>query len=221
MTRRHGTILAALALLGACAGPRETATDTAGLTSAIRSDSIGSPEVATRDSAVAADRPASKSGGGEPNRPSAAGSASRPAPPAVSGGVVSDTVRGVVAVVGSTPMTNVVVRPAGGRSVTVSGPLATEIGRASGAEVEVRGRKTGERTIEATGYAVRSVDGLPALTGRLAADGDRVILVSDDGLRRVIANPPPVLRQHIGARVWLTGDPATSIVVFGVLRPAS
>jgi hypothetical protein len=133
--------------------------------------------------------------------------------------VGTDTARGITAVVGSIPITRVVVRQAAGPSVTVTGPLAREIGVASGAEVWVRGRRVDDRTIEVTSYAVRSVDGVPAMTGTLAADGDRLVLIADDGRRRVIARPPAPLREHVGARVWITGDPTTTIASYGVLRP--
>jgi hypothetical protein len=129
-----------------------------------------------------------------------------------------DTVRGIAAVTGSTPFTQVVVRPSPERAVRITGPLANEIGIASGADVWVRGRRVNERTIEATEYAVRSVDGIPALTGRLAAEGDRLVLVTDDGRRHAIARPPEPLRGLIGARVWITGNPPTAVATYGVLR---
>ncbi|MFN2566027.1 MAG: DUF5818 domain-containing protein [Gemmatimonadaceae bacterium] len=129
-----------------------------------------------------------------------------------------DTARGTAAVVGAIPITRVVLRPASGRPITLTGPLATEIGAASGADVWVRGRRVDDRTIEVTAYAVRTVDGQAALTGTLAADGGRLVLVTDDGRRHAIARPPPPLRELVGARVWITGDLATAISAYGVLR---
>src|SRR3712207_8852352 len=102
-------------------------------------------------------------------------------------------------------LSRVVVRPAGGRAVAVSGPLAREIGAASGADVWVRGRRAADGSLEATSYAVRSVDGVTAVTGTLTADGDRLVLVTDDGRRHPIARPPAPLRAHVGARIWVTG----------------
>jgi len=131
-----------------------------------------------------------------------------------------DSARGIAAVVGSSPITSVVVRPTNGRAVTVTGPLAREIGVASGAEVSVRGRRAADGSLVATSYVVRSVDGIPAITGTVATDGDRLVLVTDDGRRHPIARPPAPLRQHVGARVCVTGDPASTIGSFGVLRPA-
>jgi hypothetical protein len=131
----------------------------------------------------------------------------------------SDTARGIAAVVGAVPITEVVLRPASGRPITLTGPLAREIGVASGADVWVRGRRVDARTIEVASYAVRSVDGVTAITGTLTADGDRLVLVSDDGRRHAIARPPAPLREHVGARVWITGDLGTTINAYGVLRP--
>jgi hypothetical protein len=156
-----------------------------------------------------------------PRRPSGTRPSGTPPPtPTVSPPAAgSDTARGIVAVVGAVPITEVVLRPATGRPITLTGPLAREIGVASGADVWVRGRRVDSRTIDVASYAVRSVDGVTAITGTLAADGDRLVLVTDDGRRHLIARPPAPLRQHVGARVWITGDLATTINAYGVLRP--
>jgi hypothetical protein len=130
-----------------------------------------------------------------------------------------DTARGIAAVVGAIPITQVVVRPAAGRPVTVTGPLAKEIGVASGADVWVRGRRAADGSLEATAYSVRSVDGVTAITGTLVADGDRLVLVTDEGRRHPLARPPAPLREQVGARIWITGDPATTISSYGILRP--
>jgi hypothetical protein len=156
--------------------------------------------------------------------PRGTGGARTPPPPAPPGGAPaaaasSDTARGIVAVVGAVPITSVVLRPAAGGQITLRGPLAREIGGASGADVWVRGRRVDARTIEVASYAVRSVDGVTAITGTLTADGDRLVLVTDDGRRHAIARPPAPLREHIGARVWISGDLGTAITAYGVLRP--
>lgn len=145
---------------------------------------------------------------------------SAPPPPArrPSPSEASDTARGIVAVVGAIPITEVVLRPPDGRQITLSGTLAREIGAASGADVWVRGRRVDARTIDVAAYAVRSVDGVTAITGTLTADGDRLVLVTDDGQRHPVARPPAPLRQHVGSRVWITGDLSKTITAYGVLR---
>lgn len=135
------------------------------------------------------------------------------APPAA-----ADTVRGIVAETGALPVTSIVVRPAGGRSVTILGPLAREIGRAAGAELWVSGRRT-PAGLAAEAYAVRTVDGEAAVDGMVARDGDRLVLVTPAG-RRPIARPPAALQGMIGARVWLVGALDGSITSYGVLRDA-
>src|SRR3712207_9556404 len=94
-------------------------------------------------------------------------------------------------------LSRVVVRPAGGRAVTVSGPLAREIGAASGADVWVRGRRAADGPLEATSYAVRSVDGVTAVTGNPTPDGDPPLLGHGTGLRPSARPPPrPPQRPH-------------------------
>ena len=156
-------------------------------------------------------------------RPNPSQPGDRPAPPPPSAGTPastsgSDTARGRVAVVGSTPITQVVLRPPTGQSITLTGALAAEIRQASGADVWVRGRRVNERTFDVSGYAVRTVDGVAAVTGTLTTDGDRLVLVDDAGRRHVVANPPASLREHAGARVWISGDLSTGLSAYGILR---
>ena len=139
-----------------------------------------------------------------------------PSSPGTSQRSDADTVRGTVAVVGSFPVTSVVVRPAGGRDVTVTGPLASEIRRAAGADVWISGMRSAEG-IEASRYVVRTVDGDAVVDGTVALEGDRVVLVTAQG-RRTIARPPQALRQMAGARVWLVGPLDGTIASYGVLR---
>ncbi|MBA3889426.1 MAG: hypothetical protein H0X64_02750 [Gemmatimonadaceae bacterium] len=113
-------------------------------------------------------------------------------------------------------MTSIVVRPASGGAVTITGPLAREIARAAGADLWVSGVR-GQPGLEARAYAVRSVDGEPAVDGVLARDGDRIVLVTPAG-RRTITQPLQALRGMIGARVWLVGPLDGTIASYGVLR---
>jgi hypothetical protein len=212
--------------------------DTAGLTAGAAAVPGGGPPAsvpaaATGESTTGAPTGAERGAAGPqrppPGSPSSTpprgtGGARTPPPPAPPGGAPaaaasSDTARGIVAVVGAVPITSVVLRPAAGGQITLRGPLAREIGGASGADVWVRGRRVDARTIEVASYAVRSVDGVTAITGTLTADGDRLVLVTDDGRRHAIARPPAPLREHIGARVWISGDLGTAITAYGILRP--
>jgi hypothetical protein len=153
-----------------------------------------------------------------PQRPTPRAPSTTSPPPGASTSGGADTARGIVAVVGAVPITEVVLRSAGSPSITLTGPLAREIRVASGADVWVRGRRTDARTIEVASYAVRSVDGVTAITGTLRREGDRLVLVTDEGQRHPIARPPAPLGEHVGARVWISGDPSATINAYGVLR---
>jgi hypothetical protein len=144
--------------------------------------------------------------------PSRAG-APEPAAPAPAG--AADTVRGRVAVVGASPLTQVVVTTSGGQT-PLSGPLAAEIGQAAGADVWVQGRRDGS-SIVAARYAVRSVDGVPAVDGVLSLEGDLLVLTTAGGRRVELREAPAALRAHSGGRVWISGPPPSRIVAFGVL----
>jgi hypothetical protein len=234
---RAGTL--ALLALGlavvACGRPERAAADSAGAAA----DSVAAanavlPEtaLAVRDTtAVATDLPGRGESGTAPGSAGARPAGARPAAPAPAPGgrtapatalpvetAQEDTVRGIVAEVGSVPITSIVVRPAGGRSVTLLGSLAKEIGRAAGAEVWVSGHRTQEG-LHAMRYAVRSVDGEPAVDGVLASEDGGLVLVTAGGRRRIV-RPPQALRGMVGARVWLVGPIEGGITSYGVLRDA-
>lgn len=238
---RHRIPAGALALLalglavGACRRPERAAADSAGAApDSVAAANAVLPEtaLAVRDTtAVATGLP----GLGEGRAPAGAGArpagAARPAAPAAPPGgrtapattkaaepAQEDTVRGIVAEVGSVPITSIVVRPAGGRSVTILGSLAKEIGMAAGAEVWVSGHRTPEG-LHAMRYAVRSVDGEPAVDGVLAAEDGGLVLVTAGGRHRIV-RPPQALRGMVGARVWLVGPIEGGITSYGVLREA-
>ncbi|HYX80912.1 MAG TPA: hypothetical protein VE714_00870 [Gemmatimonadales bacterium] len=131
-----------------------------------------------------------------------------------------DSVRGIVAVVGTSFDSRVVVRPlaGGGRPVTLIGPQSKTVGRLSGADVWVAGPRDEHGQLAVSRFAVRTVDGLPALDGTLIARGDRLLLVTRDGKQHAIGNPPPALRDHVGARIWLTGPLDQGPVTYGIIE---
>lgn len=191
MTSRTRTwILAATLVAGlGCTSSPGAASDTTGRDSLPVPDDGGTPPAAATD----------------PQGPAAASSG-------------SDTLRGIVSEVGSVPVTSIVIRPAGERSVPVLGRLAREIGQAAGADVWVRGRR-GPAGIVVEEYAVRAVDGEQAVDGVIRAEGPGLVLVTGSG-PRPLARPPEALRGMIGARVWVAGDPNGTITSYGVLREA-
>ena len=139
-------------------------------------------------------------------------------PPAT---VVTDSVRGIVSVVGTDRDRHVMIRrPGFGKSVEVTGPLARLIGHAAGADVSVVGTSSGT-SLEATRFLVRTVDGAPAIDGTLKTEGAALYIVTTDGTRTRIIAPPPPLMGHDGARVWITGDPSRGVASFGFIDPPS
>src|SRR5450759_329794 len=72
---------------------------------------------------------------------------------------LTDTVRGIVSVVGTERERRVTIaRPGGGKRVEITGPIAPLIGHVAGADVWVAGTPSGT-SLEATRFIVRTVDG--------------------------------------------------------------
>jgi len=146
---------------------------------------------------------------------------SGPVPDQARGDTVA--VRGTVAVVGSAPMNvAVVLRDGNGQGPRVDGPLAEEIGRLSGAQVEVTGTRRADpmygQSIHATGYRISAVDGAAVITGVVerGADG-QLQLRGDDGQIHRLSGGTTQLRA--GQRVWVQGPATVQVQSFGVIRP--
>lgn len=143
-------------------------------------------------------------------------------------GAPSDTVRGVVRVVGASPATAVVLATAAGDRVSVSGRAADALRGLAGLEVMTTGRHTGARdpmaaprglpVFEADRFVVRASDGVPAHDGVLLRQRDRWELLLDDGRRVAIAVLPPSLAGRVGKRVWLAGPLGEAPVTYGVIE---
>ncbi|MEO8624685.1 MAG: hypothetical protein ABI625_26620 [bacterium] len=140
----------------------------------------------------------------------------------------SDTVRGIVSVVGSEPMTEVVLTPIGGGApLAVSGAQKTLLRGLGGIEVMVRGRRTGEHSATATpravavfdvdSFVVRAVDGVAATDGIVAEAAGRFYLVVRDGTRLSADHLPAVLQRKVGARVFVAGLLAREAASYGVI----
>jgi hypothetical protein len=130
----------------------------------------------------------------------------------------SDTVRGIVAIVGTEHDKRVIVRPSGERAITLTGTDALLVGRAAGADVWVAGTRGEGNTLSVSQFAVRTVDGIAAVDGMLTAEGERLVLVTPDGQRHIIAHAPDALRKHIGGRVWISGNLDQGLAAYGVIR---
>jgi hypothetical protein len=105
-----------------------------------------------------------------------------------------------------------------GRRVEITGPMAGMIGHQAGAEVSVVGTTAGGK-LEAASFVVRSVDGQPAIDGKLRTEAGALYIVTANGSRTRIVSPPTPLQGQDGARVWITGDPAKGVSSFGLIDP--
>jgi hypothetical protein len=103
--------------------------------------------------------------------------------------------------------------------VRIEGAGSAGLASLTGAEVVVFGRRTEQRALTATSFAVRTVDGAPAFDGVLARTGDDFVLLLSDGRRRTVTRPPPALRERVGSRVWVTGSPDVEPQAFGIIEP--
>jgi hypothetical protein len=138
---------------------------------------------------------------------------------AVTRGSAADSARGIVAVVGTSFDSRVVLRPPrGGRSVTLIGPMSRDVGRLSGADVWASGNRDDHGQLRVSRFSVRSVDGNAALDGTLITRGERLFLVTRDGGQHALVNAPASLKDHVGARVWVTGATGSGPIVYGVIE---
>jgi len=218
-----GTVIVATVVASACgSGDRgadsaaaSAPADTAGASVDARGDTSNTdrttPPAAGQGTSASGSRPGSAPAGSRPGGPSGAASV-RPAANA-------DTLRGVIRVVGSAADEQVVVRPnVGSPAVTLLGKQSAVLGRLSGVDVWLSGKREGERRMTVDRFLVHSVDGVPAMDGTLVArDGGLAIVTTADHAEHPIVNPPAALRSHLGARVWITGSLESGAVTFGVI----
>ena len=137
----------------------------------------------------------------------------------------SDTLRGIVAITGSEPLTIVQLTTAVGGAWRLVGVPLTELRAASGLEVMVRGivlspdsaaRPTAR--FEVKGFAVRSANGIVALDGVLERVGPDFVLRLADDRRFTLTAVPVALRDQTGARIWWSGPLDRAPDAYGVLR---
>jgi len=141
----------------------------------------------------------------------------RAAPAAAEAASAADSLRGTVRVVGSEPLTQVVLEPAGGgAAVALEGERAV-LQRLAAIEVMVAGDAETPGRFRVARVAVRSANGVPAVDGVLAREGDRWVLATADGRRLPVPHLPEALRDHAGARVWLAGPLDRAPDSFGVI----
>jgi hypothetical protein len=139
--------------------------------------------------------------------------------------VALDSIAGVVRIVGSAPVNvQVVVQPAAGTAVRVTGRSAAEIARLAGAEVLLRGTIEAspdplvDRQIVVSDYRIVSVNGQPVLAGVIIGlDGNTGLLRTDGGIDVTLMGVPPGF--VVGQKVWVQGVHSLAIQSYGVIGP--
>lgn len=136
--------------------------------------------------------------------------------------VVSDTLEGTVRTVGSTPFTRTVVE---GDSIaaTVTGSLADELTRLTGARVRVVGSPDeGEfpgPAMAVESYELLSVDGDEARVGILRHEtGTGYRLATGEGEAIPLRGVPTGLGAAVDGKVWVVLGPEGGVLRYGILR---
>ncbi len=129
--------------------------------------------------------------------------------------VGTDSLEGIVRVVGVDALPVVTLAPDdAGRSVTLDGPPSLR--RVAGLRIAAVGERSGTR-LAVRRFTVLAANGVPATDGVLAADGDALVLVTSDGTRHRLVNPPPLLRSSVGHRAWVSGALDREPVACGII----
>lgn len=128
----------------------------------------------------------------------------------------ADSVRGVVAISGSTIDQRIEVRSDRGTVVVEPvGSQAPLLARLSGLEVMIRGVATGRR-FQVASFVVLSADGEPVVDGTLTKQGATFAIVTAQG-SKVIAKPPVAFQDLVGARIWIRGSLDRTPSSYGVI----
>jgi hypothetical protein len=139
------------------------------------------------------------------------GGVSRPA-------VVSDTLVGIVDVVGADPATFLVIAAAGAAQRSLTGDSARALRSVVGAVVWIRGSAIlPADPFHVHEFEVRSVNGAAVDDGvvRRAGSGGGLELLTRSGYRRALGTD---FERALGARVWVTRPVAGRAASFGVIR---
>ena len=130
--------------------------------------------------------------------------------------VGTDSLEGIVRVVGVEAFPQVVLAlDSASPAVTLDGPASLR--RVAGLRVAVVGERSGAR-LAVRRFIVLAANGVPATDGVLAADGDTLVLVTSDGTRHRLVNPPPLLRSSVGHRAWVSGALDRELVAYGIIE---
>ena len=163
---------------------------------------------------VAACRRAGPGASHQPRAASVAGEA--PAAAEAASPARTDSLQGIVRVVGVDALPQVVlVLDDASPAVTLDGPASLR--RVAGLRIAVLGDRAGAR-FAVRRFVVLSANGVAATDGLLAADGETLVLVTPDGTRHRLVNPPSLLLTSVGHRAWVSGPLDREPVAFGIIE---
>ncbi len=108
--------------------------------------------------------------------------------------------------------------------IRLEGPLLQDLVRLDGAVLAVAGTPSGAPpyVVEVRGYTVLEVNGERPEVGVLAESGGRLRLERALGALPLVQATAGLLRELVGATVWITGPmagDALTVQSFGVIRP--
>lgn len=121
-----------------------------------------------------------------------------------------DTLRGEVRIEGSGPAGRPFLMTDKGRTkVALTGMGTDGLSQVVGSDVVVRGVLASPHDIVVSSFSVRSVNGIPAIDGRLfqPLTGGWAIELSDRSGPRKLTEVPQALQAFEGGRVWLAEEP--------------
>lgn len=132
---------------------------------------------------------------------------------------VSGALVGEIMITGSAPAIQVTL-VSESSSVDLVGEWRGELENLTGAEVAVRGKPTGlPREFQVSSYEIRSISGKRPLVGTLAERAGELWLDGNESVRLV--SVPALLRNQLGAKVWVLGRRMEGGVypqTYGVIR---
>jgi hypothetical protein len=124
------------------------------------------------------------------------------------------TLRGSIVMTGG----QIILHTDGGSARRLIGPEVRRLHGVVGADVLVRATDDAVGGLLVASFTLLAMDGLPAIDGVLEAVDGGYAVCPVDGSPRMLMDPPPELIDHLGARVWVTGDVSKEIVAFGSLE---
>ncbi|PHX66228.1 MAG: hypothetical protein CK550_00815 [Gemmatimonadetes bacterium] len=141
--------------------------------------------------------------------------------------IAADTVRGIMAITGSEPLTTMQLTTTTGSRWQLVGDSLQTLRAAVGLEIMVRGVALAtdptarpDAQFAVVRFVVRRADGVAAQDGVIEPDGTGFALRMADDRRASLIDAPLALRERIGARIWWAGPLDRAPIAYGILTTA-